>query len=84
MNVDSYKMYLQSLGNVDKFINAEIAALNSVEHNLGVDLDDYMPFGGEYSNISRLEEQIMDKMRMTEDLQAALNRYISFRLDNIQ
>lgn len=80
MNIDGYRMYLQSLGNFNKFIDKEISSLVSIEQSLNVDIDDFIPYDGKYSRLSELEADMIAIMRYDEDVQSSLNRYVGYKL----
>ena len=81
MKIDGYRLYLMEMGNISKFIDKEIGMLINIEQALGVDIDDYIPFDGKYSRVSELEADMIAMMRYDDDVQAALNRYIGYRLN---
>jgi len=54
MDKKGYLAYLQALGNQEHYINS-IQNLVALESELGINLDDYIPYNGDYSKVASLD-----------------------------
>jgi len=80
MNIEGYQHYLKSINKWGSFAGNEIQKLVGLEKLLHIDLDDYIPYNGDYSVVERLNKLMTDEMRFSETLQFAINRYMVYRL----
>lgn len=82
MNVDGYQSYLKSKNQWNTFAGNEIQKLLALENHLNIDLDDYIPYGGDYSVVVELNGLMPEEMRVSETLQFAINRYMVYKLSD--
>lgn len=81
MDKAGYRAYLQSLGNQQHYIG-RIQELWELEQELNINLDDYIPYDGDYSKISALEAILPEKKRYNERLFFLMNSYMRYRLSD--
>lgn len=81
INMDKvgYKAYLQLLGNKQHYIG-RIPELIELEKTLNIDLDDYVPYNGDYSKVSALYAALPEEVLCNEKLQFSINSYMRYRL----
>ncbi len=84
MNVEGYQSYLEHSGKWDAFAGNEIQKLLKLEKDLQIDLDDYIPYNGDYSLVDKLNGMMSDEMRYNEPLHFAINRYMVYRLSETE
>ena len=80
MDKEGYLAYLKSLGKKDHHTN-RIQSLLDLEKELEIDLDDFIPYNGDYENIKKLHSIMKTEQLHKEALNFALNSYIRFKLD---
>mgnify|MGYP006916047798 CR=1 FL=1 len=78
-----YKAYLQSLGNQNHYIG-QIKALIDLEKELHIDLDDYIPYNGDYSKPAALTAMLPDWQKYNEKLNFSINSYMRYRLSGFE
>jgi len=79
MNKAGYKAYLQSLGNQQHYIG-RIPELMELEKTLNINLDDYVPYNGDYSKVDALDALLPEEKLYDERLQFSINSYMRYRL----
>lgn len=79
MDKAGYKAYLQSLGNQQHYIG-RIQELWELEQELNINLDDYIPYDGDYGKVSVLDAILPEEKRYNEKLGFSINSYIRYRL----
>lgn len=79
MDKAGYKAYLQSLGNQQHYIG-RIEDLWELEQELNINLDDYIPYDGDYRKVSALDTILPEEERYNEKLEFLINSYIRYRL----
>lgn len=82
MNIDGYQEYLKKTSKWDSNAGNEIQRLLKLEKDLQIDLDDFIPYNGDYSVSERLNSIMTDEMKFHEPLQFAINRYIVYKMSN--
>ena len=80
MNIDGYQSYLKRINKWDSFAGNEIQKLAAMEKQLNIDLDDYIPYNGNYAVVEALHGLMTEDMRYSETLNFAINRYMVYRL----
>lgn len=73
------KVYLQLLGNQQHYIG-RIQELVELEQELNINLDDYIPYNGDYSKVSALDAILPEEKRYNERLGFLINSYMRYRL----
>lgn len=81
MKVNEYITYLEAKRRYDDFAKSQIQRLLSLEKELNVDLDDYIPFDDRFEIIESLTSKMPQEMQWNEPLWFAINRYMRFRLE---
>lgn len=79
MNRKGYKAYLQALGNQQHYIG-RIRMLIDLERELNIDLDDYIPYNGDYSKCAALDAILPQEKQYDEGLEFSINSYMRYRL----
>ena len=79
MDKAGYRAYLQSLGNQQHYIG-RIPELMELEKVLNINLDDYVPYNGDYSKVSALDAVLPEENLYDERLQFSINSYMRYRL----
>lgn len=79
MDKAGYKAYLQSLGNQQHYIG-RIQDLWELEQELNINLDDYIPYDGDYGKVSALDAILPEEKRYNEKLGFSINSYMRYRL----
>lgn len=79
MDKAGYKAYLQSLGNQQHYIGG-IQELQELELKLNINLDDYIPYNGDYGKVSALKAMLPKEKRYSEKLGLLVNSYMCYRL----
>lgn len=79
MDKVGYKAYLQSLGNQQHYIG-RIQELLELEQKLNINLDDYIPYNGDYSRVSALDAILCKEQLYNERLGFSINSYLRYRL----
>lgn len=79
MDKEGYKVYLQLLGN-QKYYIGHIQELVELEQELNIKLDDYIPYNGDYSKITALDDILPEEKRHNERLGFLINSYMRYRL----
>lgn len=81
MNIDGYREYCKT-NLVARHYFDSIEKLSALEIKYNIDLDDFVPYGEDYSRISRLDEILSEEDRHNEHLFFEINNYFRFCLDN--
>lgn len=81
MKVQEFITYLEAKRRYDAFAESEIQLLLSLEKDLNVNLDDYIPFDDHFELIASLTSKMPQEIQWDEPLQFAINRYMRFRLE---
>ncbi len=79
MDKAGYKAYLQALGNQQHYIG-HIQKLLELEQKLNINLDDYIPYNGDYSKVSALDAILPKEQQYNEKLGFSINSYMRYRL----
>lgn len=79
MDKAGYKAYLQSLGNQQYYIG-HIQELCELEQELNINLDDYIPYDGDYDKVNALDAILPAEKRYSEALGFLINSYMRYRL----
>ena len=83
MDKKGYVAYLEALGNQNHYIG-RIQELIELERTLGIDLDDFIPFDGNYSKVDELDKILPEDMRYNERLFFSINSYMRYRLSGFE
>lgn len=81
MDKKGYIAYLQSLGNQQHYIGG-VSDLLELEKEQNIDLDDYIPYNGDYSRVSALDDILPKEKRYNEKLVFNVNSYMRYRLQS--
>jgi len=81
MDKAGYKTYLQSLGKQQHNIG-RIQELLELEQELNMNLDDYIPYNGDYSKVSALDAILPEEKLYNERLSFSINSYMRYRLSS--
>lgn len=81
MDQKGYKAYLQSLGNQQHYIG-RIQDLLDLEKELNINLDDYVPYNGDYGKVDELNSVLPNEKLYDERLFFSINSYMRYRLSD--
>ena len=81
MDQKGYKAYLQSLGNQQHYIG-RIQDLLDLEKELNINLDDYVPYNGDYGKEDELNSVLPNEKLYDERLFFSINSYMRYRLSD--
>lgn len=83
MDSAGYKSYLQLLGNQHHYIGY-IQKLVELEHELSINLDDYIPYNDDYSKVDELNAVLPKDKLYDERLSFSINSYMRYRLSDFE